>query len=421
MRHAQSRPQPPRPICSNRIGVTVSARIRQVLRPLSEIGAPVVGTGFIGVVHVEALRRLGVQVHGVVGSSRDRATVRSRELGLPPAYESFKAMLADPRVEVVHITSPNHLHHEHASAALRAGKHVVCEKPLAMTAAESAELLRLAEQSGRVHAVNFNLRFYPLCRHVHGLVRQGELGDIRLISGHYLQDWLLLDTDCNWRLEPQLGGELRAVADIGSHWMDLTSFLVGRRITGVMADLTTFIKNRHQPTGPVETFATASDATTVAREIHTEDVATILLRYEGGARGAVTISQLSPGRKNSLVFQIDGSSSAASWNSENPDELWIGHRGRPNELLLRDPAILNEEGRRTASLPGGHVEGFADSFRALYAEVYRAVGDGRPPTAWRSASSARSSAATSIARSPTTSKTSSRCGRRSSSSPPSTT
>jgi len=205
---------------------------------------------------------------------------------------------------------------------------------------------------------------------------------VRLVSGHYLQDWLLLDTDWNWRLEPQLGGELRAVADIGSHWMDLTSFLVGRRITGVMADLTTFIKNRHQPTGPVETFATASDAKTVAREIHTEDVATILLRYEGGARGAVTISQLSPGRKNSLVFEIDGSSSAASWNSENPDELWIGHRGRPNELLLRDPAILNEEGRRTASLPGGHVEGFADSFRALYAEVYRAVGDGRPATGY---------------------------------------
>jgi len=348
------------------------------LRPLSEIGAAVVGTGFIGVVHVEALRRLGVQVHGVVGSSQDRAKVRSRELGLPPAYESFKAMLADPRVEVVHITSPNHLHHEHASAALRAGKHVVCEKPLAMTAAESAELLQLAEQSGRVHAVNFNLRFYPLCRHVRGLVKQGELGDIRLISGHYLQDWLLLDTDWNWRLEPELGGELRAVADIGSHWMDLTTFLAGKRITSVMADLATFIKTRRRPAGPVETFATDHGGKTVAREIHTEDSAMILLRYEDETRGALTVSQVSPGRKNSLVFEIDGSTSAAAWNSERPDELWLGHRGRPNEILLRDPALLNEDARAATSLPGGHAEGFADTFKALYAAVYGAVAQGRP-------------------------------------------
>jgi len=348
------------------------------LRPLSEIGAAVVGTGFIGVVHVEALRRLGVQVHGVVGSSQDRATVRSRELGLPPAYESFEAMLADPRVEVVHITSPNHLHHEHASAALRAGKHVVCEKPLAMTPAQSAELLQLAEQSGRVHAVNFNLRFYPLCRHVRGLVKQGELGDIRLISGHYLQDWLLLDTDWNWRLEPELGGELRAVADIGSHWMDLTTFLAGKRITSVMADLATFIKTRRRPAGPVETFATDHGGKTVAREIHTEDSAMILLRYEDETRGALTVSQVSPGRKNSLVFEIDGSTSAAAWNSERPDELWLGHRGRPNEILLRDPALLNEDARAATSLPGGHAEGFADTFKALYAAVYRAVAEGKP-------------------------------------------
>ena len=348
------------------------------MRPLSEIGAAVVGTGFIGVVHVEALRRLGVQVHGVVGSSQDRAKVRSRELGLPPAYESFKAMLADPRVEVVHITSPNHLHHEHASAALRAGKHVVCEKPLAMTPAQSAELLQLAEQSGRVHAVNFNLRFYPLCRHVRGLVKQGELGDIRLISGHYLQDWLLLDTDWNWRLEPELGGELRAVADIGSHWMDLTTFLAGKRITSVMADLATFIKTRRRPAGPVETFATDHGGKTVAREIHTEDSAMILLRYEDETRGALTVSQVSPGRKNSLVFEIDGSTSAAAWNSERPDELWLGHRGRPNEILLRDPALLNEDARAATSLPGGHAEGFADTFKALYAAVYRAVAEGKP-------------------------------------------
>ncbi|HEY3072779.1 MAG TPA: Gfo/Idh/MocA family oxidoreductase [Candidatus Limnocylindrales bacterium] len=348
------------------------------MRPFGEIGAAVVGTGFIGAVHVEALRRLGVQVHGVVGSSHERAESRARDLGLPPAYDSFQAMLADPRVEVVHITSPNHMHHEHAKAALEAGKHVVCEKPLAMTPDESADLLRLAEAGGRVHATNFNLRFYPVCQHVHGMVTERALGDVRLVSGHYLQDWLLLETDWNWRLEPERGGDLRAVADIGSHWMDLTSFLTGRKIVAVMADLATFIKTRRQPAGPVETFSTGRGVNTVEREIHTEDAATILLRYEDGARGALAVSQVSPGRKNSLVFEIDGSSSSAAWNSERPDELWIGHRGRTNELLLRDPAILNDEGRRAASLPGGHAEGFADTFRALYAAVYAAVAAGKP-------------------------------------------
>ena len=333
-------------------------------------------------VHVEALRRLGVQVHGVVGSSHDRAAARSRELGLPLAYESFEAMLADPRVDVVHVTSPNHLHHQHASAALTAHKHVVCEKPLAMTPAESAELLHVAEQSGRVHAVNFNLRFYPICQHVHGLIREGGLGDVRLVTGRYLQDWLLLDTDWNWRLDPKLGGDLRAVADIGSHWMDLTSFLVGKRITEVMADLATFIKTRYEPAGPVATFATERAAKTVAREISTEDSATILLHYEDGARGALTVSQISPGRKNSLAFEIDGSSAAAAWDAEHPDDLWIGHRGRPNELLMRDPAILNQEGRRATGLPGGHAEGYADTFKALYAAVYGAIAEGKPGTGY---------------------------------------
>ncbi|TME09736.1 MAG: Gfo/Idh/MocA family oxidoreductase [Chloroflexi bacterium] len=348
------------------------------MKALSEIGAAVVGTGFIGVVHVEALRRLGVHVHGVVGSSSARATARARDVGLPPAYDSFEAMLADDRVDVVHITSPNHLHHQHAKAALGAGKHVVCEKPLAMTPAESADLLESAERSGLVHAVNFNLRFYPVCQHVHGMVASSELGAIRLVSGHYLQDWLLLDTDWNWRLEPSLGGELRAVADIGSHWMDLTSFLTGRRITAVMADLATFIKRRRKPAGPVETFATGGGANTVGQDIHTEDTATILLRYTEGVRGALTVSQISAGRKNSLVFEIDGAASSAAWNSERPDELWIGHRGKPNEILLRDPAILNQQGRAATSLPGGHAEGFADTFKALYAAVYTAVASGKP-------------------------------------------
>jgi len=335
----------------------------------------VVGTGFIGEVHVEAMRRLGVRVRGVVGSSPARAAERAAALGLP-AYSSFEEMLADSLVDVVHITSPNHLHYAHAKSALAAGKHVICEKPLTMTSAESGELVQLAAASGLVNAVNFNLRFYPICRHLHQFVREGGLCDVRLVSGQYLQDWLLYDTDWNWRLEPEVGGNLRAVADIGSHWMDLTSHLAGQRIVSVMADLKTFIPIRQQPAGPVATFAKTAGPTT-PRTITSEDCATILLRYENGAIGNLTISQISAGRRNTLEFEIDGSSSAAAWNSERPDELWIGHRGRPNEILPRDPSLLNAEGRAAASLPAGHNEGFADTFKALYRSVYQAVAEGR--------------------------------------------
>ena len=345
---------------------------------LGELGAAVIGTGFIGAVHVDALRRLGVQVHGVVGSSHARGDERARAAGLPPAYESMDAMLADKRVDVVHITSPNHLHHAHANAALRAGKHVVCEKPLAMTSSESAELLQLAESSGLVHAVNFNIRFYPLLQHLHQVVREGGLGQVRLVTGHYLQDWLLLDTDWNWRLDPALGGSLRAVSDIGSHWLDLTSFLTGSRIESVSADLETFIKVRRQPTGPVETFARGRAHETVERQIATEDCATILVRYDNGALGSLAVSQISAGRKNSLHVELDGAKSAAAWYSEQPDELWLGHRERPNEVLPRDPSLINAAGATASFLPGGHIEGFADTFRALYSAVYQAVLSGSP-------------------------------------------
>jgi len=343
------------------------------VRSFAEIGAAVVGTGFIGAVHVEALRRLGVQVHGVVGSTRERAAARAAEIGLPQAYGSFQAMLDDPRVDVVHVTSPNHLHHEHSRAALRAGKHVVCEKPLAMTPAESADLLQIAEHSGLVHATNFNLRFYPVVQHVHGMVREGALGEVRLVSGHYLQDWLLLDTDWNWRLEPELGGVLRAVSDIGSHWMDLTTFLTGKRIVAVMADLATFIKKRRQPSGPMETFATGRGVKTVERDISTEDCATILLRYEDGTRGAVTVSQISAGRKNSLLFEVDGSTSAVGWNSERPDELWIGHRDGANEIVIKYPSLLAPAAAAYADLPGGHSEGYDDTFKQLFRRFYQSI------------------------------------------------
>ena len=225
------------------------------MKHFSDIGAAVIGSGFIGTVHVEALRRLGVRVHGLLGSSPERASERAATLGVPKVYPTLDALLEDPAVTAVHVTSPNQFHYPQAKQILKAGRHLICEKPLAATSAESAELVRLASSTDRITAVNFNIRFYPLNQHVRGIVREGVLGETRLVSGHYLQDWLLYDTDWNWRLEPEKGGQLRAVGDIGSHWIDLTSFLIGERVTSVMAELSTFVNERQQPTGPIETFS----------------------------------------------------------------------------------------------------------------------------------------------------------------------
>jgi predicted dehydrogenase len=344
----------------------------------ADIGAAVIGTGFIGTVHVEALRRIGVDVRGVLGSSPERGAERATALSVRHAYGSLDDILADDSVDVVHVTSPNHLHVPQAAAILAAGKHVVCEKPLAMTSAESAPLVAQAEASGLVNAVNFNIRFYPLHQHVRERIAAGDLGEIRFVTGRYFQDWLLLDTDWNWRLEPDKGGSLRAIGDIGSHWIDLTSFMTGLRVESVMADLATFIGTRRQPTGPVETFSTERAGKTVARQMGTEDVASVLLRWSNGARGAFSVSQVSPGRKNSIQWEIDGSDGAAAWDGENPDALWLGHRDRPNEILLRNPALMGPAGQAAAALPGGHVEGFGDTFGALFRAIYADVVAGRP-------------------------------------------
>jgi Predicted dehydrogenases and related proteins len=345
---------------------------------IAEVGAAVIGTGFIGTVHVEALRRIGVQVQGVLGSTPERGAGRAEALGVPRAYDSLDDLLADPAVQVVHVTSPNDLHVDQTRAILAAGRHVVCEKPLALTATGSQELVELATTSGLVNATNFNIRYYPLNQHARETVAAGTLGDVRLVTGRYFQDWLLLDSDWNWRLQPDRGGALRAVGDIGSHWLDLMTYVTGQRIVSVMADLTTFIGTRHQPTGPVETFATDRSSETVSRPIATEDTASILLHFEGGARGAVSISQISPGRKNSLQYEIDGSEAALAWDSEQPDQTWIGHRERPNEILIRNPALMGPAGQATSALPGGHVEGFFDTFCAHFRAVYADVVAGAP-------------------------------------------
>ncbi len=344
-------------------------------RDIGELKAAVAGTGFIGAVHVEALRRLGVKVIGVCASTPERAEAK----GLAPAYESYEAMLADPHVDVVHVTTPNHLHHAQVRNALAAGKHVVCEKPLATTSAESAELLELAAKSGLVHCTNFNLRFYPMAHQARALAASGDLGAVWNVHGSYLQDWLLYPTDWNWRLEPEKGGGLRAVADIGSHWMDLAQWVSGRRIEAVFADLKTALPVRQRPAGEVETFAAAGEVECADAEMTTEDIAHLLFRFEDETVGAAIISQVSAGRKNSLRLEVDGSSGSLAWDSERPEELWLGHRDTANETLLRNPALLHPSAQVRTTLPAGHAEGFAETFRELYRAVYSAVAEGGMP------------------------------------------
>lgn len=342
----------------------------------TDIGAAVIGTGFIGTVHIEALRRLGVPVRGVLGSGPERGAQRAAALGVSRSYGSLDEVLEDPSVQVVHVTSPNVAHHAQVMHILNSGKHVICEKPLAMTSAQSAEMVELARATGKVAAVCYNTRFYPLNQHVHRMVADGELGDIRLVSGHYHQDWLAKPTDWNWRLERQAGGDLRSVGDIGTHWVDLTSFITGQRVASVFAELATFLPERQKPVGPVETFSAASGATET-RFVETDDAATILLRFANGARGVMSTSQISQGRKNSLMWEIAGAAASAAWDSERPDHLWIGHRDAPNQILQRDGALMNAAGAAAANLPGGHVEGFADTFRALFSQVYSDVARGK--------------------------------------------
>lgn len=349
------------------------------VKKLSQIKAGVVGIGFIGIAHIEALRRIGVEVVGVVGSSPERAQTRAAELDLPPVYDSVEALAADPRIDVIHIASPNAAHYEQVVACLDAGKHVICEKPLAVSSEQSADLVRRAEDAGVVHAVCFNLRFYAHALQARSMVNSGALGDVKFLTGHYFQDWLLRPTDWNWRLIPEDAGELRSVGDIGSHWLDLARFISGTRVTEVMAELHTFVPVRHRPVGPVETFAAADeDADLVDVVMDSDDAASLMLRFEGGARGLVAISQVSAGRKNSVEFEVDGSEASASWDSEHPEVMLIGRRNRPNELLHRDPSLLDEAVAPHVGYPGGHVEGYPDTFRAFFAAVYADVASGVP-------------------------------------------
>lgn len=343
------------------------------------LAGAVAGTGFIGPVHVEALRRLGRPVLGVAASSPRRGREAAARYHVTRSYDSFEEMLADPAVRVVHLATPNREHHRQCKQAIAAGKHVVCEKPLAMNSAETAELVALASASP-VAAVCYNTRFYPLNLEARKRVADGQLGTVRHVTGSYHQDWLLHQTDFNWRVLSSEGGPLRAVADIGTHWLDLIQFVTGLKVVSVCADLRTFLPTRLRPRGPAETFSTKLGAPpdTEPVAVDTEDYGAVLLRFDSGASGVFTVSQVAAGRKNSLRYEVAGSRAACAWDSERPDELWLGRRDEPNAVLTRDPALLHETVRPYASYPGGHNEGFADTFKQLFRAVYDYIECGDP-------------------------------------------
>jgi len=335
--------------------------------------AAVIGAGFVGRAHIEALRRLGIEIGGLLGSSPERTQQQCSGLGIARGYSSMEELAGDASVGAVHVCTPNHLHFAEARAALKGNKHVLCEKPLAMDSRETGALVELAGSQQRAGAVAHNLRYYPMCQESRALVRRGAIGEPKMIHGSYLQDWLLYLSDWNWRLDRQVSGSMRTVADIGTHWLDMAMWITRRRVTELCADLATIVPVRERPRGAVETFQERKGTDFERVQIETEDYASVLLRFEGDLRGAMTVSQVSAGRKNRFWYEIDGSEGSIAWDGERPNVLWIGKRREPNRELIKDPALMSPEARGFAAYPAGHAEGYPDTFVQLFKEFYAYV------------------------------------------------
>lgn len=349
---------------------------------MKKLKVAVSGVGFIGPAHIEALRRLpDIEVVAIFNRGAEKVRTKAQQLGVDQYFDDYQSMLEQVSLDCIHICTPNNLHYMEAKAALKKGIHVVCEKPLATTIDQAEELVALAERTGLINAIHFNIRYYPIVRQMKRMRETGELGDVYSIIGSYLQDWLFYKTDYNWRLEPEQSGESRALADIGSHLLDLLEYVSGCRINAVMADMNTVHKTRKKPLRPVETYSgkilQPDDYQDV--KINTEDYSSVLLRFDNGNKGVITVSQVAAGRKNRLSLEIAGSNKTFSWNSESPNELWIGERDQPNSQLLRDPSLFDPEAAKLVSYPGGHNEGFPDTSKQLFKEVYAAIRDGVQP------------------------------------------
>jgi len=345
---------------------------------MKKLKTAVFGTGFMGRVHSEAIRRLGnVEIVAIAASSDEKARKFADEVNVEGATGDYRTLLADPTLDAVHVCTPNALHFPMAMAALEAGKNVLCEKPLATTVAEAEQLVAKAKEKNLANCTFHNLRYYPMVQQMRRLREAGELGDIYAVQGTYSQDWLLYDTDWNWRIDTSANGRSRAFADIGTHWCDMLEHVTGQRISALCADLQTFHKTRKRPKGSVETFSgkTSQPADYEDMPIDTEDFAAVLLRLGERTRGAFTVSQVSAGRKNRLCMEIYGSKGSVTWDQEKPDELWMGQRNEPNRLLIKDPSLMLEKARSYADLPGGHSEGYDDTFKQVFRRFYRTVAD----------------------------------------------
>jgi predicted dehydrogenase len=343
---------------------------------MKEWKTAVLGTGFMGRVHLEALRRLGnVQVVALASLEEDVARRMAAQFSVGRVEADYRKVLEDPSIDAVHICTPNSQHFPMAHDALQAGKHVVCEKPLATSVADAQTLVSAAAKAGRRDCLNHNLRSYPVVQQIRRLCEAGDLGEILVVQGTYSQDWLLYDTDWNWRVDAAEGGASRCMADIGSHWFDMAEHLTGQRVSSLCADLQTFHKTRKRPKGAVETFAGKLLQPDEYEEvpITTEDYGGVIFRMGGRARGAVTTSQVSAGRKNRLSIEIYGTKSGAAWDQERPNELWLGNRNSNNQLLLKDPSLLLKGAQSYADLPGGHAEGYGDTFKQVFRRFYASL------------------------------------------------
>jgi predicted dehydrogenase len=347
-------------------------------RPIHQLRAGVIGSGFIGPVHIEALQRLGVRVTAIAGSNRAQEVAAKWNIPNVFLNYDFEGLINSPEVDVVHITSPNKEHAPQSLAALAAGKHVVCEKPLAMTAKESAQLVKeTARHSKQIFAVNYNVRFYPAVLQMRADIAAGRLGRIIHVQGSYFQDWLLKPEDFNWRLLPEEGGKLRAVADIGTHWMDTASFILGAKIKSIYARLGIAHSTRLRPTGPVQTFTRVDSTKDWKRyPVETDDFSSILLEWSGGAHGNLAVSQVAAGRKNSIRLEIYGTEGSVSWASEEPNTIQYGSRDTGNAVSHRACPGFAEEVAPFTDYPPGHAEGFPDTFKMLYRAVYNDIANG---------------------------------------------
>ena len=349
---------------------------------MKKIKTAIVGTGFMGKVHAENVRRLGnVEVAAVVGSRPERAQKFADEMGIAKATGDLNEVLQDREIAAVHICTPNVDHFPMSKAGIEAGKAVLCEKPLTLTSAEARELVDLAKAKNAINCVQHNLRYYPVVQEIRQKIAAGELGDILIAQGTYSQDWLLYDTDWNWRIDTGENGNLRAMGDIGSHWMDMVQHLTGLPITAVCADLATFHSKRKRPKGSVETFSGKKLQPSDYEEmpISTDDFGAVLIHLGERARGAFTVSQMSAGRKNNFAFEIFGTKAGVAWSQEQPDTLWIGHRNEPNQIIIKDGSLLHPGAAKFADLPGGHSEGYDDSHKQVFKSFYAKVADPNAP------------------------------------------